>query len=115
MFLKPLGISECVVITSDFHMNRSRFIFNWVLGSDYTIHYVSVASQLTKKQREQRGRLERTFIAFIQDHLVEAIPAGDDEQIEEFMECGHLRYCLSPLSEAMLAVMMETAAIKAGY
>lgn len=113
--LIPHGIHDVKVITSEYHMSRSQLIFEWVLGPDYDIDYFDTPSGMSSPELVERGKLETAFIKFMREHLMPAIENGDDKRIDEFMECEHLRYCLSPLSEEMFNTFMKTAAIKAGY
>jgi uncharacterized SAM-binding protein YcdF (DUF218 family) len=113
--LEPFDITACTIITSDYHVERSEIVFKWVLGPRYEVECVAVESQLSARERKQRGQLEQIAIGFVKTHLLASIPPGDDEAIGRFMEHEHLRYCLSERSEAMFEVFVETAAIKAGY
>ncbi len=111
--LLPRGIKECVVITSDYHLERSKLCFDWVLGPGYKIDYIGIESEL--KDNQERKKVEDVFSRFMREALINAIPAGDDPQIEKFMKTEHLVYCLSKRSEAQFNACMETAAITTGY
>jgi uncharacterized SAM-binding protein YcdF (DUF218 family) len=100
--LELFNIVSCKIITSDFHMERSMLIFEWVLGPDYAVEPVPVESQMGEKDRAQRERLENVFIEYMKTHLLGSIAPGDNQAIERFIENEHLRYCLSDRSEAML-------------
>ena len=89
--LEPLGIRSCVVVTSDYHVNRSRIIFEWILGPQYTVACAAAPSSLRGAAREKRDRFERTLIDYLNTHLVSSIAAGDDETIGQFMAHGHRR------------------------
>jgi DUF218 domain len=111
--LIPNGIKACVVITSDYHLERSKLCFDWVLGPDYKIKYIGIESVL--KNNVERKKVEDVFSRFMRQALISSIPAGDDLQIEKFMKTEHLVYCLNKRSEAQFNACMETAAITAGY
>jgi len=111
--LEPNQIKSCTIITSDFHMKRSKILFKWVLGSEYDLKTISMPSDFTGK--EKRLKLENVFTNFINKWLVEKIPAGDDQAIDDFIKNEHIVYCLSERSQAFFDVCLETAAIKAGY
>ncbi len=113
--LIPRRIFTVAVITSEYHIERSKLIFDWVLGSKYKIQYIGVPSNLSERDRAVRDELEQEFIKFMQEHLFTAIKPGDDESIWNFMEREHIRYCLSERSEAMLETLVKTVDIKAGY
>ncbi len=106
-------IEECIVITSDYHLERSKLCFDWVLGADYKIEYIGLESAL--KNNKDRAKVENLFNKFMLEQLVNSIPAGDDMLIEKFIQTEHLAYCMSKRSEAMFNACMETASITAGY
>ena len=43
MHLDPLNLSDILVITNQFHIERTRQIFEFVLGTDYYLSYQSVS------------------------------------------------------------------------
>eukprot|EP00127_Corallochytrium_limacisporum_P003394 Clim_evm22s149 gene=Clim_evmTU22s149 len=66
--IECLGIKNFVVITSEFHMPRTKVIFDWVFGleprEDYEIRYISVkdvgmddAVLKERQEREENSRL----------------------------------------------------------
>jgi hypothetical protein len=89
--LEPLGITSCIVVTSDYHIKRAEIIFKWVLGPRYTVECVEARSQLGDEERARRDRFETRLTDHLQEHLIRAIPAGDDVQIKAFMEGEHQR------------------------
>jgi len=111
--LEPNNIKNCIIITSDFHMQRSKILFEWILGPDYDIKTVSIPSEFEGKQK--RIKLEKVFTDFINKWLVDKIAAGDDKAIDNFIKNEHLIYCLSERSQAFFKACLETASIKAGY
>jgi len=89
--LEPLGITSCIVVTSDYHIKRAEIIFKWVLGPQYTVECAEARSQLGDEERARRDRFEKRLTDHLQEHLIRAIPAGDDERIKAFMEGEHQR------------------------
>lgn len=87
--LEPAGITSIIVVTSDYHIERSRVIFEWVLGPGYTVACAAAPSGLSPDEREQRDQFERALTGFVQDHLVSAIPASDDAAIASFLANEH--------------------------
>ncbi|MBN1934439.1 MAG: YdcF family protein [Anaerolineae bacterium] len=87
--LEPLGITSCIVVTSDYHIERSRVIFEWVLGPHYTVEYAEAPSHLSERERERRNQFERALTDDVKTHLVGSIAAGDDEAMARFMENEH--------------------------
>ena len=89
--LEPLGITSCVIVTSDYHIERSGVIFEWVLGPHYTVACVEAPSQLSDSERERRDQFEKMLTDYVKTHLVSSIAAGDDEALHRFMETEHPR------------------------
>jgi uncharacterized SAM-binding protein YcdF (DUF218 family) len=89
--LEPLGITSCIVVTSDYHIQRAETVFKWVLGPQYTVACAAARSLLGKAERARRDRFEQRLTEHVNAHLVRAIPAGDDERIKAFMEGEHQR------------------------
>ncbi|MGC9520692.1 MAG: YdcF family protein [Anaerolineae bacterium] len=91
--LEPLGITSCIIVTSDYHIERSLLVFEWVLGPRYTVACAEAPSPLSGAERARRDRFERALTGYVKKHLISAIAAGDDEAIARFMETEH-RYML---------------------
>ncbi len=89
--LEPLGITSCIVVTSDYHIERSRVIFEWVLGPRYTVACAEAPTQLSVEERERRDHFEKMLTDYVKTHLISAIAAGDDEALQRFMETEHQR------------------------
>ncbi len=87
--LEPLGITSCIVVTSDYHIARSRVIFEWILGPDYTVACAPAPSPLSGSDRDRRDRFEQMLTDLLRTHLMPGIPAGDDEAIAKFIETEH--------------------------
>lgn len=89
--LEPHGITSCILVTSDYHMERARVIFEWVLGPQYTITCVEAPSPLSGEERVRRDQFENMLTDYVKTHLISSIAAGDDEALQRFMETEHLR------------------------
>ncbi len=87
--LEPAGITSVIVVTSDYHIERSRVIFEWVLGPRYTVGCAAAPSGLSPDEREQRDAFETMLTEFVRTRLVAQIPAGDDAAIASFIENEH--------------------------
>ena len=87
--LEPLGITSCVVVTSDYHIARSRVIFEWVLGPAYVVRCAASPSHLDEREREKRDQFEQRITKQVKAHLVSRIAAGDDEALARFMQDEH--------------------------
>lgn len=111
--MEPNDIRSCVIITSDYHIERSEILFKWILGTGYKLETISLPANFPDK--DERIKLEKIFTDFINKWLVAQIPAGDDEAINAFIKNEHIIYCLSERSQAFFDACLQTAAIKAGY
>ena len=89
--LEPQGITSCIIVTSDYHIERARVIFEWVLGPQYTVACAEAPSQLSTEERERRNRFEKMLTDYVKTHLVSSLAAGDDEALQRFMETEHPR------------------------
>ncbi len=89
--LEPLGITSCILVTSDYHIERARLIFEWVLGPQYTVACAEAPSHLDERARAQRDQFEHALTDHIKTHLVGSIAAGDDKAIARFMQEEHRR------------------------
>lgn len=89
--LEPQGVTSCIVVTSDYHIERSRVIFEWVLGPQYTVACVEAPSLLSGEERERRDHFEKMLTDYVKTHLISSIAAGDDEALQRYMETEHLR------------------------
>ncbi|HNT76060.1 MAG TPA: YdcF family protein [Anaerolineae bacterium] len=87
--LEPLGVTSCIVVTSDYHIERARVIFEWILGPRYTVACAEAPTQLDDEERARRNRFEKALTDFMTTHLVSSIAAGDDERLKRFMENEH--------------------------
>jgi len=89
--LEPHGISSCILVTSDYHVERARVIFEWVLGPRYTVACVEAPSPRNDEEREHRNQFEHMLTDYVKTHLISSIAAGDDEALQRFMETEHQR------------------------
>ncbi|MBN1875410.1 MAG: YdcF family protein [Anaerolineae bacterium] len=87
--LEPLGITSCIVVTSDYHIERTRVIFEWVLGPQYAVACAEAPSHLSDEERERRDHFEKSLTDYVRTHLAGSIAAGDDEALQKFMENEH--------------------------
>jgi uncharacterized SAM-binding protein YcdF (DUF218 family) len=113
--IDPYGITKCRVITSDYHLKRSKVIFDWVYGPNYTLEYIGTESDLGEQERIERNKLEEIFTTYVKTYLVGSIAPGDDVEIGRFLANEHLGYCLTERSEALYRAELETASIIVGY
>jgi uncharacterized SAM-binding protein YcdF (DUF218 family) len=113
--IDPYSINRCWIITSDYHIERSKVVFDWVFGPRYSLEYIGTRSDLSDEGILQRRKLEDVFTCYVKTHLVGSIAPGDDDGIGKFLLNEHLGYCLTERSEALYEAELETASIKVGY
>ena len=94
--LEPLGITHCIVVTSDYHIERARTVFEWVLGPDYTVACAAAPSHMSYSERERRDQFEKRLTEHMKTHLFASIAAGDDEALARFIENEHLKMFPGP-------------------
>ncbi len=87
--LEPHGITSCILVTSDYHMERARIIFEWVLGPRYTITCVEAPSPLYGEERTHREQFEKMLTDYVKTRWIASIAPGDDEALQRFMETEH--------------------------
>jgi uncharacterized SAM-binding protein YcdF (DUF218 family) len=113
--IDPYGITKCRIITSEYHLERSKVIFDWVFGPNYTLEYIGTEVNLSKDERITRKRREDIFISYVKTYLVGSIAPRDDKEISKFLLNEHHGYCLTERSEALYNAELETASIIVGY
>lgn len=71
-YIMPMEVSRVLVITSDFHMPRTKAIFNWIYGlsSNTTLDFLSVNSlDLNQDIIQARMERERKSLETLQDKI----------------------------------------------
>ncbi|MFH1212445.1 MAG: YdcF family protein, partial [Candidatus Woesearchaeota archaeon] len=53
-FLEPRRWFDIAVVTSEFHLQRTRYLFNKVLGKNFDIEFVGCDSRLSKEELEKK-------------------------------------------------------------
>ena len=89
--LKPKKWKNIILITSDFHMRRTKIIFDFILGKDYKIKYVKAPSKINILKLINKFKLESKFIKFIRE-WVDLTRKGDDEYITKWLFTNHPAY-----------------------
>src|SRR3989338_4393249 len=76
--------NKVIVITSDYHMNRTKLIFEKVLGSEYTVEFISVETHVSK---EILGQLlsKETKVVGILTRWLQGIESGDDDGVGKLL------------------------------
>ena len=89
--LKPKKWKKVIVVTSDYHMPRTRFIFKHVLGGKYAIEFIESKVKLPVKERREIERREQKLFTFTRD-FARFIPIGNVAVIEKMLFSNHPLY-----------------------
>src|SRR3989344_1203000 len=60
--LKKMNLKNLIVVTSDYHMSRTKYIFNKILGKQFRLKFVEVKSErnVIQKKNEEKAMLRIT-------------------------------------------------------
>jgi len=89
--LQPKKWKNIILITSEFHMRRTKIIFNFILGKEYNIKYVKAPSKLNILKLISKFKLESKFIKFIHE-WVDLTRKGEDEYLAKWLFTNHPAY-----------------------
>jgi uncharacterized SAM-binding protein YcdF (DUF218 family) len=67
--LEDEGITDVIIVTSDFHMKRSKKLFEIVLGKEYKISTHEDHPVLSEKERIKEQKVEEQMLATIESRL----------------------------------------------
>jgi uncharacterized SAM-binding protein YcdF (DUF218 family) len=83
--------TKILVVTSDFHLKRAKYIFNFILGPLYKIDFeISKGKTLGEEWKEIRKKEEEIFLEIMK--YSEGIEPGDDNEIEDLLRTKHPFY-----------------------
>lgn len=94
-YLEPNGWTTVRVVTSDFHLSRSAWVFRKILGSGYDLSFTSAPSGLAPRELIHRA-LEECKISIFLNEWLELIEEGDEHAIDHLMENVHPGYAEAP-------------------
>lgn len=83
--LEPKGFRSIIVITSNFHKPRVKYIFEKVFGNGYDIDFITVVSRGFDEEEEKKN-FEKV------KNWVKDIKSGDDDTIEKLLYTKHPGY-----------------------
>jgi|TARA_B100001971_G_C18130716_1_gene504664 uncharacterized SAM-binding protein YcdF (DUF218 family) len=95
--LEKYSWKDVVVVTSEFHIPRTKIVFDVVLGPDYKINYVPSENILTDEEQAKWQESEKKTIV-ISNQIVDVgkIKAGDTKAIEDILFTVHPGYADNP-------------------
>lgn len=83
-FLEPNAWHNVIVVTSHYHLPRSQYIFNKVLGPNYQVDFQASDSQLDEQAKQIKHEHESKKADIIKQWL-DPIADGDDQAIWQFL------------------------------
>ncbi len=104
--LKPRGWHKVAVVTSDYHVERTRFIFEHVLGTEYKTDVIGALSTLSPEDFEAKKERENKSLTILKSWLEKLHPLTD-EKVHELMSTKHPGYAQNPeISKEELSKMV---------
>ncbi len=95
-YLEPNDWTSIRVVTSDFHIQRTAWIFQKVLGVGYDISFSAAPSELDHSTIAVRAREEADITAFLMEWLAD-VPDGDPLALARVIWKEHPGYATDPL------------------
>ncbi|KYK27649.1 MAG: hypothetical protein AYK19_06490 [Theionarchaea archaeon DG-70-1] len=96
MFLFPMNLKDIIIVTSNYHIKRAKKIYKHILGSDYSIEFVGVKTELCNDP-ETLAREEKSLSKFLE--LFGMLKPGDSARIENVLFNCHPLYTKIPKTE----------------
>lgn len=84
--LVPRNWNDVIVVTSDFHVARTEYIFRKVLGQGYIMKFVEAPSGLTGQDLHARLDSEQRAMRALKRSGFNDIKDGDDEAVKRYLE-----------------------------
>jgi uncharacterized SAM-binding protein YcdF (DUF218 family) len=94
-FLEPNGWDSIRVVTSDYHVPRTSWIFQKVLGDEIDVSFSPASSELFANSVAQRAREESNIARFLMEWIGD-IPDGERGAIDHFVMELHPGYGTAP-------------------
>jgi hypothetical protein len=93
-FIIPLKLKNIILITSEFHIERSKLIFEWqkqIFNKDINIFYKSSNNNLNKDVLESRLKREKSSITNLKNTIIPKI--NTLELFHKWFYTEHKAYC----------------------
>lgn len=94
-FLKPNQWKNITVVTSKFHLARTKYLMNKILGQDYTIKYVTTKNGIYLLRLLYQKHVELRLLK-LSKFLLDDISDGDDASIATVLNTKHPGYSVNP-------------------
>ena len=109
-FLEPNDWMSIRVVTSDFHIQRTAWVFQKVLGLGYDVAFSPAPSELDHATIAARAREESDISTFLND-WIGGIPDGDPVALAQLIWQQHPGYAPEPtVTRADIAARIEEIA-----
>ncbi|CAN5920017.1 hypothetical protein BH11GEM2_BH11GEM2_30460 [soil metagenome] len=95
-YLEPNDWTSIRVVTSDFHIQRTAWVFQKVFGVGYDISFSPAPSELDHSTIAARAREEADITAFLMEWLQD-VPDGDPVALARVITTEHPGYAAHPL------------------
>ena len=95
-FLEPNDWTSIRVVTSDFHLQRTAWVFQKVLGVGYDVSFSAAPSELDHSTIAARAREESDITAFLMEWLAD-VPDGDPLALARIIWQEHPGYASDAL------------------
>lgn len=94
-FLEPNAWTSIRIVTSDFHVPRTTWVFQKILGPAYDVSFSPASTELDATVIAARARAEGDIITFLME-WIGPIPEGDRDAVDRFIHKEHPGYAANP-------------------
>lgn len=95
LFIEPNKWRNIMIVTSDYHMKRVKYLAKKVFGTDFKVCFEESKSGISKRKLKQKIRKERKSM-IITKIAASSIHDGDFKQIEQIITDEHPSYAKKP-------------------
>lgn len=82
---------KLIIVTSTDHLQRTKYIFSHIFGTDYELQFTAANPNITKEALAKSQKLEEKSFKFAR-HLLQGITPGDTERIRDVIFKKHIVY-----------------------
>jgi len=93
--LEPRKWRTIIVITSEFHIQRTKYVFKKILGEKYKIYFVEASSGFSDYKIKELIMKEQKVLNLVKQWL-DKIPDGEDKLIKNLLYTKHPAYAEHP-------------------
>jgi hypothetical protein len=94
-WLEPNAWRTIRVVTSDFHVTRTAWVFQKILGDAYDVSFSPASTELDAEIIAARARAEGDITTFLMEWIGQ-LPDGDRDAIERLIRSEHPGYAEHP-------------------